>query len=60
MKLFAEIPSPVKKGNVMKSRYTLILQAYGTIRNKVMTSSILNQDTGLVLVDVNQTTLSEW
>lgn len=57
--LFNTISSPQKTPNYV-SRYALILQRYNLIKYAVAQSPIILEKTGLVLFQINETTVSKW
>lgn len=52
--------SPRKQGKSYMSRWTLILQDYRKVRKLILGNGAIMQGTTLQLVEVNQSTLSQW
>ncbi|XP_046873557.1 uncharacterized protein LOC124465932 isoform X2 [Hypomesus transpacificus] len=52
--------SPRKQGKSSMSRWTLILQDYRKVRQLILGNGAIMQGTTLQLVEVNQSTLSQW
>ncbi|XP_051246739.1 uncharacterized protein LOC127358005 [Dicentrarchus labrax] len=52
--------SPQKMGQHSMSRWSLILQDYKKIRQLILYNGIIMQQTPIQLVEVNQTTLTQW
>ena len=61
IKLCQKLPSPVKKGTAVITRWTAILRAYRKIRQLVLnTTARVMADTTLAVVELNQNTLVQW
>ncbi len=52
--------SPKKRGTTTVSRWNLILEDYRKIRQRILASGTVMQQTTLQLVDVSHTTLVQW
>ncbi|XP_056224228.1 uncharacterized protein LOC130163831 [Seriola aureovittata] len=53
-------PSPLRKGKITDSRWSLILRDYRKIRQLVVGNALVMQGTDIQLFEVNQNTLIQW
>jgi hypothetical protein len=50
----------IQRDNVRKSRWSLVMQDYKSIREMILANQRVVEETGLQLFDVNTATIKDW